>query len=127
MKEKIEAFARLVEAEQLARLSADGMDCDANKAQARTRVVEGRVYTKVNVGSSGKFMIDKAGQIFGIKAYGQVHKGHCYGTLDTTDQFQWGDYSPRRKAQVNVALLSAIGAIKPNGFLDVSRQNGFVK
>jgi hypothetical protein len=60
------------------------------------KVIEGKKYTKVDVGSSGKFMIDENGNIFGIKAYGVVHKGHNYGNLDTLNQYYWGNYFPER-------------------------------
>jgi hypothetical protein len=35
---------------------------------------------------SGLFMVDKtSGAIFGIKAYGKIHRGHYYGTVDAPD------------------------------------------
>lgn len=55
----------------------------------------GRKYTKVDVGHSGAYMIDADGNIFGIKAYGHIHRGHQYGTLDTVNEWYWGDYNPR--------------------------------
>jgi hypothetical protein len=44
-------------------------------------------------------MIDREGNIFGIKGYGQIHRGHYYGTLDTIENWYWGDYAayPRKK------------------------------
>jgi hypothetical protein len=64
----------------------------------------GPVYTKIDRGPehnmSGMLMIENAtGRIYGIKGYGRVHKGHAYGTLDTVDQWYWGDYYPRRRVQ----------------------------
>lgn len=56
----------------------------------------GKKYTKIDVGRSGKYMIDKEGNIFGIKAYGVIHKGHNYGTLDTIDNWYWGGYVARK-------------------------------
>ncbi len=62
------------------------------------RIVPGKKYTKIDVGPfsqwSGKFMIDADGNIFGIKAYGVIHRGHHFGTLDTVNNYFWGDYSP---------------------------------
>lgn len=96
--EKIEIFAQRVEDEQIERLKRLNLGCEANIINARTHIKKGRKYTKVNVGSSGKFMIENTtGEIYGIKAYGQVHKGHRYGTLDTIDEYYWGEYSPERK------------------------------
>jgi hypothetical protein len=66
-------------------------------------VIPGPKYTKIDHGPahnmSGFLMIENAtGEIFGIKAYGKVHKGHRYGTLATAGQWYWGDYSPRELA-----------------------------
>lgn len=57
----------------------------------------GAKYTKVDVGSSGKYMVDQDGRIFGTKAYGVIHRGHQYGTLDTIEDWYWGDYVAARK------------------------------
>lgn len=98
----IEEFAQLVLAQQkerLARLYSQ------SQADAETVAVKpGRIYTKVDVGPahnmSGKFMVENAtGIIYGIKGYGQVHKGHVYGTLETTDEWYWGNYYPEKKPQ----------------------------
>ena len=70
------------------------MACKANLDNCITEIVPGRKYTRVNVGHSGKFMIDHEGHIFGIKGYGVIHRGHYYGTLDNPSEacFQgiWG-------------------------------------
>ena len=97
LQEKIQAFAQQVETEQIERLKAEGLGCEGNLIQAKTKIKEGKKYTKVDVGCSGKFMIDDSGNIFGIKAYGVIHRGHHYGTLDTTNEWSWGDYAPIRK------------------------------
>ena len=58
----------------------------------------GRKYTKVDVGTSGAYMVvNETGEIFGIKAYGVIHRGHQYGTLDTINNFYWGGYTATRK------------------------------
>jgi len=31
--------------------------------------------------------------IYGIKAYGVIHRGHYYGTLDTIADYDWSDYT----------------------------------
>ena len=98
MNEKLTAFAQLVEQEQIQRLQEQKLDCEANVKNARTRVIVGQKYAKVDVGTSGKFMVEvTTGNIFGIKAYGQIHKGHFYGTLDTTNEYFWGNYYPQHK------------------------------
>ena len=53
----------------------------------------GKKYTKVDVGTSGMYMVvNDTGEIFSIKAYGVIHRGHQYGTLDTIDRWYWGPY-----------------------------------
>jgi hypothetical protein len=69
----------------------DHPDVSPNVSGLTVKVTPGRVYTKVDVGGSGKYMVENAtGIIFGIKGYGQVHKGHRYGTLETVDEWFWG-------------------------------------
>jgi len=93
--EKIERFAATVTAQQRETLGKAYPTIFASQpAYADASVVPGKKYTKVDVGSSGKFMIDSGGTIFGVKAYGVVHRGHVYGTLDTIDAYFWGGYSP---------------------------------
>lgn len=97
LQEKLETLAKKMEEQQIQRLRDRGMSCEANIMNSRTRVVPGRKYTKIDVGTSGRLMIDNNTQeIFGIKAYGVIHKGHRYGTLDTIEDFFWGEYYPMR-------------------------------
>ena len=99
MKNKIIAFAALLEAESLQRLEANGLTCQANKDNVKTHVHEGKKFTRVDIGSSGRYMVEnETGNIFGIKGYGVVHRGHWYGTVDTTADYFWGDYYPERKS-----------------------------
>lgn len=92
----IQEFANRLEAEQRARIAQyyPGIDlAGPDPHYYRAYVVPGRVYTKVNFDRSGKYMVENAtGIIYGIKAYGKVHKGHTYGTLDTLDDYDWSDY-----------------------------------
>jgi hypothetical protein len=75
-----------------------------SQAQAdddRTEVRPGPVYTKIDRGPghnmSGFLMIENTtGIIYGIKGYGKVHKGHCYGTLATAGEWYWGNYHPEK-------------------------------
>jgi hypothetical protein len=97
MNDKIDKFAALVQAQQLERLKAEGMDCETNINNAQVKVIPGSKYTKVNIGSSGRYMIElSTGNIYGIKGYGVIHRGHYYGTLDTAAEYTWGDYYPER-------------------------------
>lgn len=81
--------------ERLARLYSD------EQASWETVAVRpGPKYTKIDRGPqhnmSGMLMVENAtGNIYGIKGYGKVHKGHFYGTLDTVRDWYWGGYYPR--------------------------------
>lgn len=104
--EKLEALASLVSKERTARLKADAKDTPVEHYtleeigklhRTETTIKHGKIYVKIDIGGSGMLMIDKEGNIFGIKAYGVIHRGHHYGTLDTIDQYYWGCYSPIKK------------------------------
>lgn len=57
------------------------------------KVTIGAKYARVDFGGSGMYMVDLAtGEIFGIKAYGVIHRGHRYGTLDTIEAWDWSGY-----------------------------------
>lgn len=91
----ITEFAEHIEKKSKANLMKHGMDCEANWKQCKTHVHQGKRWTRVDVGDSGRYMIDTDGTIYGIKAYGVPHKGHCYGTLDNPVNLgdQWGRYN----------------------------------
>jgi hypothetical protein len=94
---KLETFRQLFESQQMARLREMGLGCESNVLNARVTVKPGKKYTKVNIGNSGRFMVEvSTGNIFGIKAYGQIHRGHFYGTLDTINEYYWGNYYPQK-------------------------------
>ena len=91
-------FARVLEHEQIQSLRRRDLACEANISNARTRVIFRRKYTLVDVGRSGKYMVDnETGEIFGVKAYGKIHRGHRYGTLGTIAQWHWGEYQGIKK------------------------------
>lgn len=101
--EKLAALILEQQRERLARLYSQSQ-ADAEAVEIRP----GRVYTKIDRGPrwgdgptdhnmSGFLMVENAtGAIYGIKAYGKVHKGHYYGTLADAGQWYWGEYGPRR-------------------------------
>lgn len=97
--EKLTCFAAHLEAEQLDRYCRDypsASRIDAYEA-CRVTIKEGKRYARVDVGTSGKYMVDGDGTIYGIKGYGKVHKGHTYGTLDTIEDWDWSGYTATRK------------------------------
>lgn len=89
---KLKHFAELLEKQQIERLHKANLACQCNIDNCKVTIKEGKKYIKVNVGSSGKYMIDDKGNIFGIKGYGVIHKGHYFGTLDTINNYYWGNY-----------------------------------
>ena len=96
--EKLERFADLLEKDQLQDLIKRNVDCEVNRVGCKTSIITGSKYTKVNVGSSGKYMVvNETEEIYGIKGYGVIHKGHCYGTLDTVNNYYWGCHRAYKK------------------------------
>ena len=93
--EKLVALANKVQQERIAHLVANDLACEANRINAVTSIKVGKKYDKIDVGHSGTLMVVKTtGEVFGVKAYGVIHKGHAYGTLDTIDDWYWGLYYP---------------------------------
>jgi hypothetical protein len=98
--EKLQALANLVSMHRKDVL----LKCHPNypdnclELDIKTSIKPGKKYTKIDLGSSGKLMVDNQTEIiYGIKGYGKVHKGHSYGTLDTINQYYWGTYYPFKK------------------------------
>ena len=96
MKEKIQIFADKLQAEQMASLAKHGYTYPGWENNAKVTIKTGKKYTKVDLGNSGKYMIDQEGNIYGIKAYGVIHGGHHYGTLDTIDNYDWSGYTAKK-------------------------------
>lgn len=94
--ETIEEFAAYLQEEQRQKMERDFPDSwdNVNKSAWQVSIVPGKKYTKVNIGSSGWFMVDADGNIYGIKGYGKVNKKKHYGTLDTIKKYWWGEYAP---------------------------------
>lgn len=94
----LEEFRQHAEQDRVNWLKVIDCTCEANMATAHARIVPGRKYTKVDLGGDGIgrdgkpwaiwsrcYMIDnETGDIFGIKGYGKIHKGHKYGNLNGT-------------------------------------------
>ena len=109
MQAKLEAFRALVETdtrrgyqEQWERDQARGHDypLSVHEQQMVCRIKMGRKYANIDVGTSGKYMVELAtGAIYGIKGYGVIHRGHYYGTLDTIQDYDWSGYVARKLAQ----------------------------
>jgi hypothetical protein len=105
----VQDFAALVEADtqaDLKRRFPDTYPSGIWDTEVAT-VTPGRVYTKVDIGTSGRYMVENAtGIIYGIKGYGKVHKGHSYGTLATIGDWFWGRYTAELKPARRPAALA---------------------
>jgi len=86
--DKLQKFADLIKRDQAQRFAKDYPNLD----QPEVIIIRGNKYAKVDVGGSGAYMVDSEGKIFGVKAYGVIHKRYRYGTLDTIDRLYWGGY-----------------------------------
>ena len=75
------------------RLAIDNLGCEVNLSNAKAAYKIKKKYTYIDVGQSGKYLINSDGEIYGIKGYGVINKGQFYGTLDTIDDYYWGDYT----------------------------------
>jgi hypothetical protein len=88
-------------------LIKNNLGCEANLQNAKTTYLIKNKYTYINIGGSGKYMIDnKTNEIYGIKAYGMINKGRFYGTLNTINNFYWGNYTARKIVQDDQDFLS---------------------
>lgn len=97
MKDKLQTFADLVHNDTIdhTKKTYPNINATYREQEARVTTRPGKKYTKVDVGRSGKYMVVIAtGEIFGIKAYGVIHKGKRYGNLDTIHNYYWGEYAP---------------------------------
>jgi hypothetical protein len=96
--EKLEAFRALVQHHLLERAAQQGYTGLSFKGNFEARIKNGAKFDKIDVVTSGKYMVEvRTGNIFGIKGYGVVHRGHWYGTLDTIADYFWGNYYPEKR------------------------------
>ena len=95
---ELQRLCNKITEEQKQELQRNKLDCEANLNNSVASYIVGKKYVKVDVGRSGRYMVDKeSNTIYGIKAYGVIHKGHCFGTLDTIDDYFWGRYTAFKK------------------------------
>jgi hypothetical protein len=80
----------------------DRWNCWINNiySQIGTKIIQGKKYTRIDVclpQQSGRYMVDnETGAIYGIKGYGVVNLGHYHGTLDTINNYYWGEFAPMK-------------------------------
>ncbi len=96
--ERLERFRALLQDAQKQELLRRGYNPENHRHGCRVKV--GRKYANVDVGDSGKYMVELAtSKIYGIKGYGVIHRGHQYGSLDTLWGWDWSGYAatPRKE------------------------------
>lgn len=91
---KVQEFADKVDAQTAMRLVREGFGSQIESN--RVKVTFGKKYARIDVGDSGRYMVDREGNIFGVKSYGVVHRGHRYGNLDQLEQWNFGGYQGAR-------------------------------
>jgi hypothetical protein len=101
---EIEPFAAMVEQQQRAEFARDypGPYFDERCDMAcKVKLSMGKKFARVDVGQSGKYMVDlETGEIYSIKGYGVVHRGHRFGTLDTIGDWDWSGYRATQRKLV---------------------------
>lgn len=111
MKEKLEVLRALIEEETIERYNKDYPNITGICLEKSTsvKIKPGSKYVKVDVGESGKYMVEvSSGNIFGIKGYGVIHRGHYYGNLDTINQYYWGGYIASMKPRYDLVRAEAL-------------------
>ena len=76
-----ELAQKITEAEQSSLRKVD-LACQVNLDNAVMKIKQGKKWTKLDSQTSGMYMVNPQGEIYGIKAYGVPNFGHYYGTLD---------------------------------------------
>lgn len=110
LERKLAVFAALLEQQQRNRFAVEfpgPMLAERMQHACAVSVKLGSKWARVDVGTSGKYMVNLAtNEIVGIKAYGVPHPGHKFGTLDTVQDWDWSGYRahPAAKAQPEACI-----------------------
>lgn len=98
LEQKLESLGALIEQEQAERVRRDYPKLFELGMTPKVKIVPGRRYTKIDVGDSGKYMVEnETQQVFGIKGYGVIHRGYRFGTLDEMLLWDWSGYRAFKK------------------------------
>ncbi len=93
MENKLIKLINKITSDQQKRLVETNLACQCNLDHAIASYKIKKKYTYIDIGRSGRYIVvNDTGEIFGIKGYGVIHKGHNFGTLDTINDYFWGDY-----------------------------------
>ena len=107
---KLDAFCRKLTFETITRLREHKLDCKANLEHAIAEWNKGNKYAKIVNKSSVRYFVElSTGTIFAAKSWAAPNRNRSYGTLDTMDEFNWGDYSP-------TPLATSDWSLKPTRF-----------
>lgn len=108
--EKLDAFVALAQSDYAARMKKEYPESTLSVEKVYA-CKPGKKFVRVNIGSSGRYMVDLSdGTIYGIKGYGVVHYGHVYGTLDTINDWFWGEYYPCPMDSARLRLRAVSGS-----------------
>ena len=114
MKTKLEAFRAHLEDETIRGYREKGFTLAHHVGNYECKIRIGRKYANVDRGRSGAYMVVLAtGEIFGIKAYGVIHKGHQYGNLDTIGAWDWSGYRAVRHADDMRPVYELADEVRP--------------
>lgn len=98
LKEKLAAFAQLVQAESISRSSKDGLTHTANAEYHKIGIYPGSKFTRISIGGGMRYCVrNEDGAIFAAKGTKGPNFNQFFGTLDTINQFYWGGYTGRPK------------------------------
>jgi|SRR5208337_668989 len=114
VQEKIRKLTSLIDKEQKINCEREspGMVMYGDTYLSKSK--SGSKYTKVDVGRSGKYVVDnQTGIIYGIKAYGVPNLNKYRISLDDIDKYWWGDYDPHMKKTENGELIDGKFVPKP--------------
>jgi hypothetical protein len=102
--EKLQRLADKIAQEQAERKKREFPRSFGVSGPDKVMIKVGRKYANIDVGESGRYMVElSTGDIYGIKGYGVIHRGHYYGNLDTIDDWYWGEYTAFKAFKKNPA------------------------
>lgn len=96
---KLQNFQDMLEQHQEERFAKENPNLGSS-GSTKVKIKWGDKYIKVDVGSGGKYMVERStGDIYGIKGYGVIHRGKRYGNLDTIGDYYWGGYTAFKRGE----------------------------
>lgn len=96
---QLDNFCRRVTGDTWQYLKDSNLDCDANQRNAVANWKPGRTFAKIVNGSSTRYFVRMSdGMIFASATWKKYNPNRSFGTLDTIDDFFWGNYEGFAKA-----------------------------